>query len=154
MAGPKKGPQPPSSEASTASGPQQKRQLIDLLHEHSCGTFDIPLKSIVCTALVRPVNSGGVERLKSSIQMKGWLPNHPPAMVLDRDLVAEDRPCNDTFDRVRVRILDGNHRVTALRALFGEDYRVTCNVYWAFDPEIARVISDSEYRILQRTKKW
>lgn len=65
-------------------------------------------------------------------------------MVLDRDLMGEDEPCPDTFSRLRVMVLDGNHRVRALRELFGEEHRVTCNVYWAFDPEISRVISDSE----------
>ena len=123
------------------------RQLTDLFDEHLCGTHDIPLSQITCTALVRPVNLGGVERLKNSIRAKGWLRNHAPAVVLDCHLVPDGQLQPDTFDSVCVRVLDGNHRVSALRELFGADHRVPCRVYWAFDPEISRVVSDGEYTV-------
>ena len=120
------------------------RQLTDVLNEHLCGVYDIPLSQITSTALVRPVNLGGVQRIKNSIRAKGWLRNHAPAVSLDRHLVPDGQPRPETFDSVCVRVLDGNHRVSALRDLFGADHRIPCRVYWAFDPEISRVVSDGE----------
>ena len=139
------------STGARASGELQgSPQLGEVLREHLIGMYDIPVSSIACAAVVREVNQRGVRRVVESIRAKGWVPSTPPSVVACQDIDMGQALSPADARKLTYRILDGNHRVTAFREVYGRQAEVRCNVYRSFPAGVSRAIADCEYLHVRR----
>lgn len=95
--------------------------------------------------LIREVNKGGVWRVAESIRFKGWLPRAPPRIIVCKDVCKGAVLSSAEAETVTYRVLNGNHRLSTHREVFGPDGALRWGVYQSFQsPGISKAIADCE----------
>ena len=121
-----------------------KNNLATILEANFIGTFELPLKNITCTSLVRQVNERGIKTVMASIENKGWLDHYAPAVVIQREALEGSDFTEEAAPTHHYQVLDGNHRITAARRLWGGDHLVSCRVYYALPANVTKIVADRE----------
>ena len=122
-----------------------KSNLASTLQANVIGTFKIPLKNITCTSHVRQVNERGIKTVLESIQKKGWLDHCAPAVVIEREVLEGGEFTDESALARDFQVLDGNHRITAARRLWGGEHLVSCRVHFALPASVIKIVADREY---------
>lgn len=133
--------------AEPGEGRPRMGNMKDLLEKHFLGEFDLTLRNVTCTDMVRETSARGLKQLEISVRSKGWLKQFAPTVIIDNGSIPDGGLLSAAAAAVdlRARVLDGNHRVKTCKALFGEDSTITCRVYKEFDnPADLRLIADCE----------
>lgn len=142
---------PPTGEAEGASGSASDKgeALQSVLNEYYIGMFSLALKDVGHTVLVRPLNPKGLAKIEDSVRQKGWLDDYAPSVIVSRKELEDDengKPKEDInaelLAKAHARVLDGNHRISVLRKLYGREHRVKCKVYYEFDKEKMQIVAD------------
>lgn len=118
--------------------------LSQTLASHHIGVFEVPLEKIVVTALVRQLNDKGLDTVSDSVKKNGWMPSSAPSVVVSRELCPNGEWSAECISTASFKVLDGNHRITAAKRLFGRETRVAVRVYYEFKPKDMRVLGDGE----------
>lgn len=104
----------PSANTNDAAG-----GLASVLSESRVGTFKLPISSFVHTTSGRLLREAGVNDLYNDIKKKGWLSTNLPTVCLLGD-PPEGGLNADNVDSYKYRMINGNHRLKALRRLLEE----------------------------------
>lgn len=94
--------------------------LSSLLSETFVGAFTLPLACFVHTTSGRKLREAGVIDLLSDIKQKGWLSSHTPTVCIVGD-VPEGGLTVENAESYQYRMIDGNHRLAALRRLTADN---------------------------------
>ena len=107
---------------SRTSGSSNDERMSSILRHHYLGLHKMRLGNITCTEMVRTLSQPGLARVTQSIRDVGWLDQFAPSVVISREAVrdGEQLSAEDAL-KVAGRVLDGNHRVAALKKEFPED---------------------------------
>ena len=116
--------------------------LSSTLELNFIGVFEVPLKNVTCTSHVRQVNDLGCRTVQESIKSKGWLQHCSPAVVVEREAIEGGDFVEADASKYQYKVLDGNHRITAAKRLWGGERLVSCRVYYAFPDNVTRIIAD------------
>ncbi|CAM9945559.1 unnamed protein product [Choristocarpus tenellus] len=101
------------------------------------------LRHITCTDMVHPLSGRGLQRVRKSIEEKGWLDQFAPSVVIQRSLGNTDELNPETALAIEGRVLDGNHRVTVLKNMFDPESAFTMRIYIEFDQTEERLIANA-----------
>ncbi|CAM9690914.1 unnamed protein product [Sphacelaria rigidula] len=131
--------------------------LAKILQEHFEGLHQMKLGNIACTQMVRAVSDAGVHTVVDSIRTTGWLDQFAPSIVIPREAVRDGEPLTAEIMReTKGRVLDGYHRVTALKEEFGDEDMFLIRVYREFadrtqEKIIANSFNDATESVLERS---
>ena len=90
--------------------------LASVLKDSRVGTFTLPVSSFIHTTSGRLLRRAGIDDLYADIKQKGWLKRSLPTVCLVGD-VPEGGLTADNVDSRQYRMIDGNHRLAAIRLL-------------------------------------
>lgn len=125
--------------------PEVKGHLGSVLKAQFLGEFDITLSGVVCSKLTRNTSVRGLSLVKTSILNNGWLSQFAPSVILTNG-IPEGGLTAATAKNLQVRVLDGNHRVTVCKELFGQDHLLRFRVYRSFsNPADERLIANGKF---------
>ena len=116
------------------------------------GTFKTRVSQVQHTSSGRELRRAGIELLCQSIKETGWLKDSIPVATLvdsTQERVIKEASVMD----ILLRLVDGNHRIAALRAIDdegGTDSEVLVSVYSRFETSMERAIADRKLRIKSR----
>lgn len=130
--------------ATSVNGAPINTRLAQTLSSHFIGVFDVPLRCITVTALVRQVNDRGLETVTDSIKRNGWMPSSAPTVVISREFCPGGEWATECTTTGSFKVLDGNHGITAAKKLFDGETRVAVRVYYEFNPAHMRILGDGE----------
>ena len=82
--------------------------------------------------------------MKKSIAYKGWLIHLAPALYVERESLPQGVFEGNAARSYRLKVLDGHHRITAAKKLWGGERLVACRIYLEFEPKLLKVIADRE----------
>lgn len=93
----------------------------ELLATFYIGAIKVPITQLDLTSIGREQRQAGVDALKKQIETDGFDQNYAPVVCLLHPLPA-DQTLDDVLavDGVRFRVIDGNHRVAALKMIDDE----------------------------------
>ena len=94
---------------------------------------------------MRQVNERGIKTVLESIQKKGWLDHCAPAVVIEREVLEGGEFTDESALARDFQVLDGNHRITAARRLWGGEHLVSCRVHFALPASVIKIVADREY---------
>ena len=90
--------------------------LASVLKDSRAGTFTLPISRFIHTTSGRLLRRAGIDDLYADIKQKGWLTTSLPTVCLVGD-VPEGGLTADNADSRQYRMIDGNHRLAAIRLL-------------------------------------
>jgi len=126
--------------------PQDTRAV---LQRNELGVYKLAIHQITTTEFTRQLNRAGLKTVKKSVMEKGWLEDKTPFVLVSREQVPEGKDTvftPEVLRNLRVRVLDGNHRVTALRDIKSPDYAIDCRLYMDFaSDQYVNCIAQSEF---------
>lgn len=97
------------------------------------------------TTLVRERSAAGMKSVSDSIQAMGWLEQFTPSVTVDQETMPPGIQPHSLLSGVEVSVLDGNHRVLALKNIQGPDFVISVRVYDAFQQRAdAKVVANGE----------
>lgn len=122
------------------------KDMTAILSKHYLGEFKMRLGNITCTELVRPLSKNGLKYLEQSIREVGWLENFAPSVVVQQDRLGSSNELTaEAALTTPAHTLDGNHRITTLRKIFGESALVTVRVYFEFNQGDELTLANGEF---------
>lgn len=140
-----------NTEGRTGSSPEGGRRphnTAELLAGHLIGTFRARVSKLTLTTAGRALQEAGVDTLLKSITDDGWVTSATPVVTLehaaDEGILSDANSTDLTF-----RIIDGNHRVAALKRLDEKnatDSIIDVQVHRALGERAERIIATSERR--------
>ncbi|CAB1110540.1 unnamed protein product [Ectocarpus sp. CCAP 1310/34] len=132
------------------------QDMSAVLSKHYLGEFKMRLCNITCTEMVRPLSQNGLQHLERSIQEVGWIESFAPSVVIQRDHLGDSRELTaEAALTAPAHTLDGNHRVTTLKKMYGESGVFLVRVYLEFNQAderlIANALNDATESVVQPT---
>jgi len=120
-----------------------EKNAATLLAKHSLEEFDIPLQNIVTAENSRQTNPTAVASIKQSIVERGWMPGHCPKVMFND--MHEGQITQEEAKNRTVVVIDGNHRVEALKQCRNGDFLVRCLCYKTISDIFERkIVSEGE----------
>lgn len=134
----------PSSEVISTGSPGVNVKLQQLLDANFLGEHSIRLRNVSCSHLVRQLNRVGLSRVEDSIRSKGWLRHCVPSISISQRDLPTGGFSEELIDTMHFKVLDGNHRVTAAKHIYGLEERIQFRVYLEFPAQEAKIIADGK----------
>lgn len=117
-----------------------------LLQRSFIGTCRVSVAQLELTSFGRPLRQLGVQKLQKAIREHGFIESFAPLVCLTENLASLDSLPSDAL----MRVIDGNHRVAALKANDEEDDKaassVIVRVHTAMDDTMMRMVAEGERR--------
>lgn len=130
------------------------------MKEHSLGMYYLPLGRLKHTSHARQLNMKNVKRLQASLDTNDCMDQHPLSVIFKAFKGAPSAFTQKDIDNAGAcTILDGNHRVAALRRTKGDDFLVPCQCYSDIqDVNVKRIVADGKMVDCKKssfvTNKW
>lgn len=122
--------------------------LNKVLEEHYVGTFLLPLKAVTSSISTHPVFQSGIDVITASMDKAGgFLELHAPLVTIDSDDIPEEGLDDETAPEKKYNMMDGAHRLHALKARNNEEACFLFRVYREYMPARQRIISEGERRV-------
>ena len=67
--------------------------IQDVLDEHYVGTFNVRIRNVAPTTLVRVLSEKGIEAIQESIQRAGWIKKETIYVVADEESLPTPEQC-------------------------------------------------------------
>ena len=108
--------------------------------------YYIRLGRLQHTSHARQLNAKNVKRLRVSLETNDYMEQHPLSVIFK---AVQGAPSaftpEDAENAGDCTILDGNHRVAALKQIKGDDFLVPCQCYSDIeDLNVKRIVADGE----------
>lgn len=93
--------------------------LANILDESRVGRFTVPITNLEHTSLGRPLHTDGIKSIRDSITVQGWLGSKMTVCLVGS--IPEGGLTEDAATGHQYRLINGNHRLAALRELQDEN---------------------------------
>ena len=138
-----------STSSSDGVTPEAGRDMNRVLESNYLGIHKLRVGQIQNTEYTRQLSKVGLKAVKDSIEARGWISANAPYVLVPREQLPEGRQTcwsADVLSSLKVLCLDGNHRLSALRILYGDEYELEVRLYLHFDDDImVNALARSEY---------
>lgn len=117
-----------------------------LLASHFIGTFRASVSKLILSTAGRSLQEEGVDTLLKSITQDGWVTSVTPVVTLEDASYAEILTRENSID-LKFRVVDGNHRVAALKRVDerdGSNTVIDVQVYRTLEERTERIIASRE----------
>ena len=84
-----------------------------------------------------------MEIVKKSKADKGCLIHLAPVLYVEKESLPQGVFEGSAARSYRLKVLGGNHQITAAKNLWGRERLVACRIYLEFEPKLLKVIADS-----------
>ncbi|CAN0497481.1 unnamed protein product, partial [Ectocarpus sp. 12 AP-2014] len=114
-----------------------------ILKERSLGMHYIALERLINTSHARQISQKSVKLLQQSIQSQDFMENQPLSVIF-KGVHQAPFTQEDADKAGPASVLDGNHRLVALKAVKPGDFLVPCQCYSDIkDANVKRIVADA-----------